>query len=42
MLKIYQQATLIDKTELKLLESRRKPNSIAARAIIRSGTGHKY
>ncbi|WP_196513494.1 DUF262 domain-containing protein [Nostoc sp. NZL] len=40
--KINQQATLIDKTELKLLESRRKPNSIAARAIIRSGTGHKY
>ncbi|MEH1793477.1 GmrSD restriction endonuclease domain-containing protein [Nostoc sp.] len=40
--KINQQATLIDKTELQLLESRRKPNSIAARAIIRSGTGHKY
>ncbi|WYM02888.1 MAG: HNH endonuclease [Gloeotrichia echinulata CP02] len=40
--KINQQATLIDKTELKLLESRRKPNSIAARAIIRSGKGHKY
>jgi len=40
--KINQQATPIDKTELKLLESRKKPNSIAARAIIRSGKGHKY
>ncbi|MCU0550846.1 MAG: DUF262 domain-containing protein [Leptolyngbya sp. Prado105] len=40
--KINQQAAPIDKTELKLLESRRKPNSIAARAIFRSGTGHKY
>jgi hypothetical protein len=40
--KINQQAAPIDKTELKLLQSRRKPNSIAARAIFRSGTGHKY
>lgn len=40
--KINQQAAAIDKTELKLLESRKKPNSIAARAIIRSGKGHKY
>lgn len=40
--KINQQAAPIDKTELKLIESRKKPNSIAARAIIRSGTGHKY
>jgi hypothetical protein len=40
--KINQQAAPIDKTELKLLEYRKKPNSIAARAIIRSGTGHKY
>jgi len=40
--KINQQAAPIDKTELKLLKKRRKPNSIAARAIIRSGTGHKY
>jgi hypothetical protein len=40
--KINQQAAPIDKTELKLLESRKKPNSIAARAIFRSGTGHKY
>ncbi|NVK22349.1 MAG: DUF262 domain-containing protein [Kangiellaceae bacterium] len=40
--KINQKATPIDKTELKLLESRRKPNGIATRAILRSGKGHKY
>lgn len=40
--KINQQAAPIDKTELILLESRRKPNCVAARAIIRSGKGHKY
>jgi hypothetical protein len=40
--KINQQAAPIDKTEIKLIELRKKPNSIAARAIIRSGKGHKY
>ena len=40
--KINQQAAPIDKTELVLLESRKKPNCIAARAIIRGGKGHKY
>lgn len=40
--KINQQAAPIDKTELKLLKTRKQPNSIAARAIIRSGKGHKY
>ncbi len=40
--KINQQAASIDKTELKLLKSRRKPTGIAARAILRSGKGHKY
>jgi hypothetical protein len=40
--KINQQAAPIDKTELKLLQSRNKPNAMAARAIIRAGTGHKY
>ncbi len=40
--KINQQAAPIDKTELKLLKTRQYPNSIAARAIIRSGKGHKY
>jgi hypothetical protein len=32
----------IDPTELKLLKARKCPNALAARAIIRSGTGHKY
>ena len=41
-LKINQQAAPIDKTELQLIKSRKKANSIAARAIIRSGKGHKY
>jgi len=40
--KINQQSTPLDTTEIKLLRSRRKPNSIATRAIINSGTGHKY
>ncbi|MDE1492640.1 GmrSD restriction endonuclease domain-containing protein [Xenorhabdus bovienii] len=40
--KINQQAAPIDKTELRLLENRRKPYSIASRAIIRGGKGHKY
>ena len=40
--KINQQAAPLNKTELKLIKSRRKPNSIAARAIIRSGKGNKY
>lgn len=41
-LKINQQAAPIDPVELKLLESRHKPNCIAARVIIKSGKGHKY
>ena len=40
--KINQKAVPIDKTEIKLLRSRKKPNCIAARAIIRGGKGHKY
>jgi len=40
--KINQQASPIDPTELKLLKARKSPNAMAARAIIRSGTGHKY
>lgn len=40
--KINQKATPIDKTEIRLLKSRDKPSSLAARAIMRSGTGHKY
>lgn len=41
-LKINQSAVPINEAELKLLESRRRPHAIAARAIIRSGKGHKY
>jgi len=40
--KINQHAVPIDKTELILLQSRNKPNSLTARAIVRAGTGHKY
>jgi hypothetical protein len=40
--KINQEASPIDKTELRLLKARTLPNSLAARAIVRSGTGHKY
>jgi hypothetical protein len=40
--KINQLAAPINETELKILESRGRPNAIAARAIIRAGTGHKY
>jgi hypothetical protein len=40
--KINRKAVRIDETELKLLQARNKPNSLAARAIIRAGTGHKY
>lgn len=40
--KINESATPINDTEKLLLRSRNKPNAIAARAIIHSGTGHKY
>ncbi|MCY4780353.1 DUF262 domain-containing protein [Sphingobacterium sp. UT-1RO-CII-1] len=40
--KINQQPSKIDPTEFKILESRKKGNCIAARAIIRAGEGHKY
>lgn len=40
--KINQQAAPIHPTELMLIKSRRKANGVAARAIIRSGKGHKY
>lgn len=40
--KINQKAVTINDTEINLLKSRKMPNAIAARAIIRSGTGHKY
>ena len=40
--KINQQGVPINNTEIKLLESRRKGNSIASRAIKSGGKGHKY
>lgn len=40
--KINQQATPIDPTEMLMIESRRKPNAIAARALLHAGVGHKY
>jgi 5-methylcytosine-specific restriction endonuclease McrA len=40
--KINQAATPIDPTERIILRSRYIPNAIAARAIVRGGTGHKY
>jgi hypothetical protein len=40
--KINRKATLIDPTEFQLIESRKKPNGIAARALIRAGVGHKF
>jgi hypothetical protein len=40
--KINQSAARIDDTELALIKSRRKPNAIVTRALIRAGTGHKY
>jgi len=40
--KINQEAVPIDRTELRLLMARNKPNALAARALIRAGTGHKY
>ena len=40
--KINQQGEPLNNTELKLLKSRKNGNAIAARAIIRAGSGHKY
>ncbi|MFO0799242.1 MAG: DUF262 domain-containing protein [Gemmataceae bacterium] len=40
--RINQEAAPIDKTELLILRSRATPSAIAARAIVRSATGHKY
>jgi hypothetical protein len=40
--KINQGAVHVHPTELRLLKSRDKSSALAARAIMRSGTGHKY
>ena len=39
---INQKATPISDTEISLLKARKKPYAMASRAILRSGTGHKY
>ncbi|MFA6124662.1 MAG: DUF262 domain-containing protein [Sphingomonas sp.] len=40
--KINTQGTPLDKTEETLLRNRKRPVAIAARSILRAGTGHKY
>lgn len=40
--KINQKAAPIGETEIRLLQARKTPNGVAARAIMRSGSGHKY
>jgi hypothetical protein len=40
--KINQEATPIDKTELRILRARNTPSAISARVILRAATGHKY
>ena len=40
--KINSQGTPLDEVEEMLIRNRRKPIAIAARAILRAGTGHKY
>jgi hypothetical protein len=40
--KINREATPISETEMSMIDARRKPNAIIARAIMHSGTGHKY
>ncbi|MCI0612969.1 DUF262 domain-containing protein, partial [bacterium] len=40
--KINSQGTPLDDTETMLIENRRKPIAIGARAIVRAGVGHKY
>jgi hypothetical protein len=40
--KINSQGTVLDPTEELLLKNRRKSYAIAARSIVRAGTGHKY
>ncbi len=41
-LRINQSATPIDPTEFMLIQSRRKSNAIAARALMHAGEGHAY
>jgi hypothetical protein len=40
--KINSQGTPLDETETSLIQNRRRPIAISARAILRAGSGHKY
>ena len=40
--KINSQGTPLDETERSLIENRRRPIAISARAVLRAGSGHKY
>ena len=40
--KINSQGTALDTVETSLIKNRRKPIAIAARSIVRAGTGHRY
>jgi hypothetical protein len=40
--KINESASEINETEKRLINSRKKPNGIATRAILQSGTGHEF
>ena len=40
--KINSQGTILDDVETSLIKNRKKPIAIAARSIIRAGSGHKY
>ena len=39
---INKEATKLDEAEQALLKAREEPNALAARAIVRAGSGHKY
>ncbi|MGO8678522.1 MAG: HNH endonuclease family protein [Limisphaerales bacterium] len=41
-LTINQKAAPIHPTELEIIQSRKKPNAVAARALLKAGVGHKY
>ena len=41
-IKINQSGTPIEPTELRIINARKSANALAARAITRAGTGHKY
>ena len=41
-IRINQKAAIISPEELELIQSRYRPNTIAARAVLRKGTGHEY